>query len=77
MQAVDDWAHGRPVAPPPSLRVFLLSRSLGGPVVDVLGADYELFRELECITDADRRAKARANAKSSKASRPGTGRRRR
>jgi hypothetical protein len=57
--------------------VYLVSKSLGGPIVDVLSQDYALFRELECIADADRRAKARANAKASKASRPGTGRRRR
>lgn len=58
--------------------MYVLSKALGSPIVDVMRDDYTLFRELELIADEDRRAQARANARgTSKASRGGTGRRRR
>jgi hypothetical protein len=61
----------------PSLRVYLVSKALGAPIVDVMGDDYALFRELEAIVDADARAEARRHARQNKASRGGhRGRRR-
>lgn len=44
----------------PSLRVYLLTRRLGVPVVDVMHERYELLRELECITEAVARAGGRS-----------------
>lgn len=35
-----------------SLRVYLMTRRLGVPVLDVMAERYELWRELECLTDA-------------------------
>lgn len=42
----------------PSLRVYLLTRRLGVPIVDVMRERYELLRELECIAEAVHRARA-------------------
>lgn len=50
---------------------------MGGPVVAVLDEDYTLFRELECIADADGRARNRRQEQQNKASRKGASRRRR
>jgi hypothetical protein len=49
-------------AAPPSLRVYILSKALGAPIVDVLAEDYALMRELECITAASAEAERRRHA---------------
>lgn len=64
------YAAGRPVPQPPaSLRLWALSKSLGGPVVDVLGETPQLLSEWECYAEAEAEADERRAAAERRAAR--------
>ena len=60
VDVAEAYANGRTVpAAPSSLRLWALSKALGGPVVDVLAEDYALIREFECYAAAEQAAEKR------------------